>query len=269
MDLSNVLVLPEEFLSVFDFIGSTTNKFIGSMTSNAKLNCLIVLSREGVSAQSFIQCFTMTHTAFNVQLATAGGKQPEFSSTDDQSRRWLSDFNTKPFSVPLCLEVIDAQRYSCLIVPHCPGAVHDLANNTTLGEILAQFLKDRKLVCAVGLGVAALLSCVDIPKESQKQTIDYQSEKQKNSSWLFKSYSMTGSTVCELACGPNFGTLPVIVEDEVRDRGGSFSASGESGAVHVVVDRHLVTGQNEASTITAVQNLVLLANQRQGKAVGK
>lgn len=26
----------------------------------------------GVSAQSFIQCFTMTHTAFNVQLATPG-----------------------------------------------------------------------------------------------------------------------------------------------------------------------------------------------------
>ncbi|XP_034235567.1 glutamine amidotransferase-like class 1 domain-containing protein 1 [Thrips palmi] len=240
------------------------------MASNTKLNCLIILSKEGVSAQSFIQCFTMTHTAFNVQLATPGGKQPEFLSTDDQSRRWLSDFNTKPFSVPLCLEVIDAQRYSCLIVPHSPGAVHDLANNTTLGEILAQFVRDRKLVCAVGLGVAALLSCVEMPRDSQSQSItDIQSEKLKNSSWIFKSYSMTGSTVCELACAANFGSLPVIVEDEVRDRGGSFSASGESGAVHVVVDRHLVTGQNEASTITAVQNLVLLANQRQGKSVGK
>ncbi|KAJ1519133.1 hypothetical protein ONE63_011253 [Megalurothrips usitatus] len=240
------------------------------MTSSTKLNCLIVLSKDGVSAQSFIQCFTMTHTAFNVQLATPGGKQAEFLSTDDQSRRWLSDFNTKPFSVPLCLEVIDAQRYSCLIVPHSPGAVHDLASSVTLGQILAQFIRDRKLICAVGLGVAALLSCVDVPKDMQGQTIaDFQSEKHKSLSWLFKSYSMTGSTVCELACAANFGTLPVIVEDEVRDRGGSFSASGESGAVHVVVDRHLVTGQNEASTITAVQNLVLLANQRQGKATSK
>ena len=31
-------------------------------------------------------------------------------------------------------------------------------------------------------------------------------------------------------------------------------------AVHVVVDPHLVSGQNEQSTLTAVQNLILLSN---------
>lgn len=33
-------------------------------------------------------------------------------------------------------------------------------------------------------------------------------------------------------------------------------------AVHVVLDRHLVTGQNEASTLPAVQNLLILCNVR-------
>ena len=32
--------------------------------------------------------------------------------------------------------------------------------------------------------------------------------------------------------------------------------------VHVVVDNHLVTGQNIQSTLTAVQNLILISNAR-------
>lgn len=69
------------------------------------------------------------------------------------------------------------------------------------------------------------------------------------------------SSVFELARLPDFADLAVIPEDAVRDRGASFAAS-QPDSVHVVVDRHLVTGQNEASTLTAVQNLVLLCNQR-------
>lgn len=34
------------------------------------------------------------------------------------------------------------------------------------------------------------------------------------------------------------------------------------GSLHVVVDNFLVTGQNEQSTLTAVQNLILLSNAR-------
>lgn len=69
------------------------------------------------------------------------------------------------------------------------------------------------------------------------------------------------SSLFELARLPDFADLMVIPEDAVRDHGASFAVS-EPDCVHVVVDRHLITGQNEASTLTAVQNLVLLCNQR-------
>ncbi|XP_066996583.1 glutamine amidotransferase-like class 1 domain-containing protein 1 isoform X5 [Anabrus simplex] len=176
----------------------------------SRLSCLIVLPScaEGVSAQSFIQCFTLTHSAFVVQLATPGGKTPEFINQDEQSRRWLNDFRTKPFAVPLSLEIID------------------------------------QFICAIGLGVAGLFSA----------------KIEEDKSWGFKTYSLTGSSVFELAQKPNFSDLAVIPEDAVRDGGGCFSNSGPE-CVHVVVDRHLVTGQNEQSTLTAVQNLVLLCNQ--------
>ena len=34
--------------------------------------------------------------------------------------------------------------------------------------------------------------------------------------------------------------------------------------VYIGVDRNIITGQNEASTLTAVQNLILLCNARYG-----
>ncbi|XP_066996580.2 glutamine amidotransferase-like class 1 domain-containing protein 1 isoform X2 [Anabrus simplex] len=240
----------------------------------SRLSCLIVLPScaEGVSAQSFIQCFTLTHSAFVVQLATPGGKTPEFINQDEQSRRWLNDFRTKPFAVPLSLEIIDhspqtsaepnklrkgqeeeeeeeesckANRYTCLLIPHSPGAAVDLYMNKDLGQILLEFIRHRKFICAIGLGVAGLFSA----------------KIEEDKSWGFKTYSLTGSSVFELAQKPNFSDLAVIPEDAVRDGGGCFSNSGPE-CVHVVVDRHLVTGQNEQSTLTAVQNLVLLCNQR-------
>ncbi|XP_063228081.1 glutamine amidotransferase-like class 1 domain-containing protein 1 [Bacillus rossius redtenbacheri] len=226
-----------------------------STTSGSKVSCLIVLPsvKEGVSAPSFIQCFTLTHSAFAVQLATPGGKTAEFINQDEQSRRWLNDFRTKPFAVPLSLEVIDPNRYTCLLIPHAPGAAYDLASNADLGQILHQFIKDKKIICAIGLGVAGLLSA----------------RSEEGASWGFKGYSLTGPSLFELARRPDFADLPVIPPDSILDRGGSFSACGESDGVHMVVDRHLVTAQNEASTLTAVQNLVLLCNQRQGKSGNK
>ena len=41
-----------------------------------------------------------------------------------------------------------------------------------------------------------------------------------------------------------------------------ITPGSEPDAVHVVIDRHIVTGQNEQSTLTAVQNLILLYNQK-------
>ncbi|KDR20550.1 Parkinson disease 7 domain-containing protein 1 [Zootermopsis nevadensis] len=114
-------------------------------STSGRRSCLVVLPscKEGVSAQSFIQCFTLTHSAFTVQLATPGGKTPEFINQDDQSRRWLNDFRTKPFAVPLSLEIIDPNRYTSLVIPHAPGAAVDLANNKDLGHIILQFIRDK------------------------------------------------------------------------------------------------------------------------------
>ncbi|EMP34729.1 Parkinson disease 7 domain-containing protein 1 [Chelonia mydas] len=100
-------------------------------------------------------------------------------------------------------------------------------------------------ICAVGHGVAALCCATNEDK-----------------SWVFQGYSLTGPSVYELIRQPSFASLSIIVEDFVKDSGATFSAS-KPDAVHVVLDRHLVTGQNENSTVVAVQNLILLCNGRE------
>uniref|UniRef100_A0A8C4MZV4 Glutamine amidotransferase-like class 1 domain-containing protein 1 n=1 Tax=Eptatretus burgeri TaxID=7764 RepID=A0A8C4MZV4_EPTBU len=135
-------------------------------------------------------------------------------------------------------------RYDALLLPSAQGAMIDLASSQSLARIIRHFVSEQKPLCAVSHGVAALCCAVDEDK-----------------SWAFSGYSITGPTVFELVRRADFSTMQLIVEDFARDAGAVFSAS-QSGVVHVVVDRHVVTGQNEQSTLTAVQNLVLLCGMR-------
>lgn len=95
----------------------------------------------------------------------------------------------------------------------------------------------------------------------------------------------------ELVRTPDFANLPLIVEDFVKDSGGSYTGqlarklslmlicrcldpktpimfflfvfpASQEDAVHVVIDRHLITGQNMQSTSFAVNNLILLCNAK-------
>lgn len=220
------------------------------MSMSTRQNCLITLSgaKGGNSAQSFIQSFTLLHTNFTVQIATPGGRPLEFVNQDDQSRRWLNEFRMKALAIPISLQTVDPHRYSCLIIPHSPGAVSDLVDDKDLGQILKHFVQEKKPICSIGMGVAGLFSAME----------------EGDDSWLFHRYSLTSISLFELVRWPEFDELPVIPEDVIKDRGALYSSS-EPNEIHVVVDRHLVTGQNETSTLTAVQNLILLCNQKQAR----
>ncbi|XP_063800848.1 glutamine amidotransferase-like class 1 domain-containing protein 1 [Pseudophryne corroboree] len=211
-----------------------------------KPSCLIVASAVtgGVSAPSFLQTFTLASSAFNLQVASPGGKALDFVGVNEIDTRWFQDFQLKPYANPARLESIDGSRYHALLIPHCPGAMTDLANSGYLARILQNFKAEKKPVCAIGHGVTALC-CVT----------------NEDKSWIFQDYSLTGPSVYELVRQPDYASLPLILEDFAKDSGATFSAS-EPDAIHVVLDRHLITGQNENSTMAAVQNLILLCNGR-------
>ncbi|XP_013981571.1 glutamine amidotransferase-like class 1 domain-containing protein 1 [Salmo salar] len=211
---------------------------------SSKPTCLIVASAaaQGVSARSFHQAFCLCSSVFNLQTATPGGKPIDFVGVDETTARWVQDFSQKSFATPAKLESIDGARYQALLIPDCPGALTDLAHSGSLARILAHFTSQQKAVCAIGQGVSGLCCAI---VEGQK--------------WIFTGYSLTGPSVFELVRRPDFANLPLIVEDFVKDSGGSYTASQED-AMHVVIDRHLVTGQNVQSTSVAVNNLIMLCN---------
>ncbi|XP_068241184.1 glutamine amidotransferase-like class 1 domain-containing protein 1 [Palaemon carinicauda] len=216
----------------------------------AKQECLIVLSSSdlGVSAPSFLQCYKLTQSAFSIQIAAPEAKAPTFIDKDDQSSRWLNDIASKNLLNPKPLTEIEAGQYSCIVIPHSPGASEDLASCAPLGKILTHFLSEKKPVCAIGLGVCALLSAV----------------KGDSLQWAFRDIALTGSSLSEVTATSYFASLPLIPGDAILDRAGIFS-TGAPTSVHIVVNAGVVTGQNPQSTLSAVQNMILLANQRQTK----
>lgn len=141
-----------------------------------------------------------------------------------------------------------ASRFGAILIPSSPGALHDLAQNNELAKVLNAFIHEKKPICAIGHGIAGLCSA----------------KREGSQSWSFKSYSVTGPSVFESARSPDFSSLPLIIEDWIKDNGGTYSATEPDG-MHVIIDRHLITGQNDTSTLSAVQNLILLCNARQGK----
>ncbi|XP_053304605.1 glutamine amidotransferase-like class 1 domain-containing protein 1 [Spea bombifrons] len=219
---------------------------VGTADRLTKSSCLIVGSAAagGVSAQSFLNSFNLASSAFNLQVATPGGKPLDFVGINDTDSRWFQEFHLKPYANPARIESIDGSRYHALLIPHCPGALTDLANSGYLARILQHFKTEKKPICAVGHGVTALCCATNEDK-----------------SWAFQDYSLTGPSVYELVRQPEYSSLPLILEDFAKDSGATFSAS-EPDAIHVVLDRHLITGQNENSTVAAVQNLILLSNGR-------
>ena len=108
---------------------------------------------------------------------------------------------------------------------------------------------------------------------------------------LIGHISIIQPSLSELAKRDDFPTQPVVPSEFIRKHGATYSGmfdvhvhnshymplypmSGltcqnanlptatKSDSTHVVIDNHLVTGQSVQSTLTAVQNLILLSNAR-------
>merc|ERR1712137_455713 len=105
-------------------------------------------------------------------------------------------------------------------------------------------LRVGKAICAVGYSVSALGSAM--------------TEKDANK-WSFEGYRMTGISMMEVARKSTFANCPVIVENFIRDNGGFYSSSGVD-AVHIVVDRNLVTAQNTVSSSLAAYTFCYFLN---------
>ncbi|KAL6050046.1 Glutamine amidotransferase-like class 1 domain-containing protein 1 [Balamuthia mandrillaris] len=219
--------------------------------------CLVVVSSAAsvdtnytgsVSVTSFIQAVQLLeHNGFSVEVATPNAAPPEFHYPDEASVSWLKEHNqllAHPLSTAeLIKQESNIVKYCGLVLPSSIGGVSDLSNDVSLGNLVRQFQSAQKPICAIGFGVTGLCKAFN-----------------ENDKWCFSGWNLTAISNFETARFPYFSKLPLIIEDYIKDHGGFYNCS-DVDETHIIIDRTLITGQNEQSTTLAVQNFIWLCSQ--------
>ncbi|MGU3437973.1 type 1 glutamine amidotransferase domain-containing protein [Actinomycetes bacterium M1A6_2h] len=193
---------------------------------------------------------TFAEAGWDITVATPGGVKPtvdegslavdanggDQAKVDDQ-KAYLAKIDAV-LSSPQKLEEQKASDFDVVFVPGGHGPMEDLAVSTEFGALVVDFLGSDKVVSAVCHAPAALLPATGA-----------------DGSWAFAGYDVTGFTNEEEAQAGLADKAPWLLEDRLRDGGGSFS-SGDAWGPHIVVDRKVYTGQNPASTKPLAKRLV-------------
>jgi putative intracellular protease/amidase len=213
----------------------------------------------GYWAEEFVE----SHRAFrgagmDVDIATPGGVQPtvdavsltpERAGGEDRAANLRSylDSMAEELSSPMPIEHahLHISDYDAVFIPGGHAPMEDLPTCEPLGAILMTLYDEGRIVAAVCHGPAGLLSA-----------------RRADGSWLFAGRRLTAFTNEEERQGGLADRAPWLLETRLREQGAEFEA-GPPWSAHVVIDGHLVTGQNPASSrATAESTLdVLMAGQ--------
>ncbi|RPH21822.1 type 1 glutamine amidotransferase domain-containing protein [Buttiauxella warmboldiae] len=183
-----------------------------------------------------------------ITLASPAGGQPPLDPKSDEpdaqtadTRRFRNDptaqkllANTEP------LAGIRAEDYDAVFYPGGHGPLWDLAEDSYSISLLEQFW-------AAGKPVAAVCHAPGVLRKVKKP----------DDSPLVKGKRVTGFTNSEEEAVGLTAVVPFLVEDELKKAGGLFERAEDWGEF-AVVDGHLVTGQNPASSTVAAEELLKL-----------
>jgi len=132
-----------------------------------------------------------------------------------------------------------------LVLPCSNASTIDLwQGSSLLGRIVEAFVESNRPICAIGFGVAGLFGA-----------------KSNNNNWIYDDYCVTGISNYEISKYPYFFKMKVIIEDWIKDHGSHYSCNPGRGN-HVIVDRDLITAQNEISTELAIQNFIYILSKK-------
>jgi putative intracellular protease/amidase len=183
-----------------------------------------------------------------VTLASPKGGQPpldpksdEPDAQTDDTRRFRSDAAAqKLLANTLQLSTLPAEDFDAVFYPGGHGPLWDLAEDPHSIRLIEQFWAAGKPVGAV-CHAPGVLRRVKTPDGAA----------------LVKGKRVTGFTNSEEDGVGLTAIVPFLVEDELKKAGGLFERTDDWGE-YAVVDGHLVTGQNPASSTIAAEELLKL-----------
>ncbi len=205
----------------------------------------------GFWLEEFAAPYYVFHDAgLKITLASPKGGQPpldpksdEPDAQTDDTRRFRSDTDAqKLLASTEKLENIHADDFDAVFYPGGHGPLWDLAEDAHSIKLIEQFW-------AAGKPVAAVCHAPGVLRKVTKP----------DGSPLVKGKRVTGFTNSEEEGVGLTSVVPFLVEDELKKAGGLYERTDDWGK-YAVVDGHLVTGQNPASSAIAAEELLKLLN---------
>lgn len=149
------------------------------------------------------------------------------------------------------LSEIDADSYDALFVVGGHGVMWDLADDQDLRRLTEELLSEGRALATLCHGPAFLATATDATGRP-----------------LIRGFRVTGFSDAEERAIEMQDVVPFSLEQGLSEASGGRYSSGPAFESHVVVDRHLVTGQNPASSAGVAEALLELLGERehQGRA---
>lgn len=203
----------------------------------------------GFWLEEFAAPYYVFHDAgMDVTLASPKGGQPpldpksdEPDAQTDDTRRFRGDSAAqKLLANTQKLESINADDFDAVFYPGGHGPLWDLAEDQNSIKLIEQFW-------AAGKPVGAVCHAPGVLRKVSKP----------DGTPLVKGKRVTGFTNSEEDGVGLTAVVPFLVEDELKNAGGLYERTDDWGE-YAVVDGHLVTGQNPASSAIAAQELLKL-----------
>ncbi|AWF81963.1 type 1 glutamine amidotransferase domain-containing protein [Microbulbifer sp. A4B17] len=173
----------------------------------------------------------------------------------------LTDKEHSPVVSFARIEQLGIENFDAMFVPGGHAPLGDLVSNKRLGGFLQHFNSESKPTGLVCHGPVALLSALPNSEEFEAQMKAGKKAKPAKG-WVYDGYKMTVFSNSEETVATQYylggDELFYWPQNAMTIAGGNYSRGKEDWQPHVVVDRELVTGQNNKSSTAVAQELLKL-----------
>jgi putative intracellular protease/amidase len=158
----------------------------------------------------------------------------------------LKDFDVEAYANELAelkttlpLDQVDESSYDAVFFPGGHGPVVDLPDNAKVQTIIRSFNAQQKPIGAVCHGLAALMKATD---DQGKPVVE--------------GRQVTGFANAEEDAVGLSKAMPYLIEERLRQLGAKYVKADQPFASKAVVDGHIVTGQNPASSADTARKFI-------------
>jgi putative intracellular protease/amidase len=134
---------------------------------------------------------------------------------------------------------MNTQDYAAIYLTGGHGRMFDFRQSDKLGALISKFYQNNKAVSTVCHGASGLLNA-----------------RLNTGEPLVKGKKVTGFSWAEEIAAKRDEAVPYNLEDELKKLGANYSKTDKPFEVHVIEDRHLITGQNPGSARAVAEALV-------------